>query len=189
MTDVSAAIARSPSDPALYLRRAQLHRERADHHSALADLDLAVTLPGGALPANQAAAETLLAMGQATAAIARLDRVLAVAPHDLPALRLKARAQLAAGQPAAAVATHRTLLASSSTREPDHYLEAAQAMAATGARGIDGYRGAGPRRGPSGSGGQPGATGAGARAESLALAGSAATIIAWWPPCPARTCG
>src|SRR5262245_27750122 len=66
---VSAQIAKQPNNAALLILRAQLHREDGDHESALADLDLAATLPGAAVAANLAAGETLHQMGKEAAAI------------------------------------------------------------------------------------------------------------------------
>ncbi len=133
---LAAQIAKQPDNPAPLLLRAQLHREAGDRESALADLDLAASLPGGVVPANIAAAEILQRMKQPAAALERARRVLEKEPDNVAALGLQGRALWELGKPAEAAAVRRRLLAVVGVPEPDHYRDLATALAATGPRGM-----------------------------------------------------
>ena len=135
LTELSAEIAKQPANAALLLRRAELHDQRGDFESALADLDLAAALPQGTQPANVAAAELLYRQQQFAAALERLDTALRIDASDPRALRAKGRTLVALRRLEQAAAVQRRLLAALPSPEPDDYLELAQSLAAGGRPG------------------------------------------------------
>jgi tetratricopeptide (TPR) repeat protein len=135
LTELSAEIAKQPGNAALLLRRAEIHDQRGDSESAMADLDLAAALPQGAQPANVAAAELLYRQQQFAAALERLDTALRIDASDPRALRAKGRTLVALRRMEQAAVIQRRLLAVLPSPEPDDYLELAQSLAAGGRPG------------------------------------------------------
>jgi tetratricopeptide (TPR) repeat protein len=132
LTELSAEIAKQPANAALLLRRAEIHDQRGDLASAMADLDLAAALPQGAQPANVAAGELLHRQQQFAAALERLDLALRIDAGDPRALRTKGRVLVALRRMSEAAVVQRRLLAVLPAPEPDDYVELAQSLA-TGA--------------------------------------------------------
>jgi tetratricopeptide (TPR) repeat protein len=134
LTELSAEIAKQPANAALLLRRAEIHDQRGDLASALADLDLAAALPRGAQPANVAAGEVLYRQQQFAAALERLELALRIDAGDARALRAKGRVLVALRRMDEAAVVQRRLLVVLPSPEPDDYLELAQSLAAGATR-------------------------------------------------------
>jgi tetratricopeptide (TPR) repeat protein len=88
LAELSARIAQEPGNGALLLRRAALHRTSGDIDAALADLELAVDLPGGGARADLRAGQILLETEAFEAALVKFGRV----PDDGDARRGQAQA-------------------------------------------------------------------------------------------------
>ena len=126
---VSAKIARSPNDPDLYLKRAELNRFHEDWTASEADYRRAERLAPTLFLVSLGRGKLYLARGKYAPALAELDKVIAVEPDHVDARVTRARifALLARGQDAAADFSHAIALADAP--EPDWYLERAQALA------------------------------------------------------------
>jgi tetratricopeptide (TPR) repeat protein len=92
LAELSARIAQEPGNGALLLRRAALHRSSGDTDAALADLELAVDLPGGGRHADLRAGQILLETEAFEAALVKFGRVLNAEPDDGDARRGQAQA-------------------------------------------------------------------------------------------------
>jgi tetratricopeptide (TPR) repeat protein len=131
-SEISAQLAKEPGNASLYVKRAQVLRDRGDRASALADLELAASLPGGVVDANLLAGEVLLELDRPAEAVPRFEAVLGADPRHVPALIGKARAQAAIGRRADAAATFGRAFALVPDPNPDHYVEYARLLGAVG---------------------------------------------------------
>jgi predicted Zn-dependent protease len=87
---VTAAIERSPDDPALYLRRAELHRFHKDWSAASADYARVRRLRPGLDLVTFGLAQIQLAQGNEKTGLKLLDEFLAKHPDHAPARALRA---------------------------------------------------------------------------------------------------
>ena len=128
---LNRAIAASPRDATLYLQRGELHRAHHSPRDARADYDRALELDPSLDAARLARARLLVEIGQAAKAGPDLDAFLARHPGNIDATLVRARARRATGDVRGAVTDYDTALAAAP--DPDHGLERARLLAATGA--------------------------------------------------------
>lgn len=126
---LSAQLAATPEDAALYLARGEIYAKHADWPLAEANYlraaELSPRLPGLALSRGALA----LATGQFTEARAYLDRAHAAAPGDPTALILRARTLARLRLPSAALADYAAALHLIPSPSPELYLERAALFA------------------------------------------------------------
>jgi tetratricopeptide (TPR) repeat protein len=89
---VTRAIAARPNDAALYLKRAELHREHRDWETAAADYDRARALAPRLAAIDLCRGRMLLESGRVVDAIPVLERYLKQAPNDAHGVAYLARA-------------------------------------------------------------------------------------------------
>lgn len=130
--DLSAEIAKSPGRTELYLTRAELHRQRQDWESSLADLEMAAGLPDGFEPGHLKAGELLVEIGRPQAALEKLEPLLRRSPDHQAAVLTRARALAAVGRREEARRAYERAMALLSSPSPDNYLEHARIVAGAG---------------------------------------------------------
>jgi tetratricopeptide (TPR) repeat protein len=131
LAELSAQIAKEPGNLQLYLKRAELHRQRGDRDAALADLELAAEMPGGAERAHLAAAEVALQGERPALALDKADQLLALRPDHADGLMLRARSLAALGRTRQAVESYERA-ARFLAPSPDQYFECARLLASLG---------------------------------------------------------
>jgi tetratricopeptide (TPR) repeat protein len=128
----SAAIAREPAKPGLWLARGELHREHRAWPAARADMDRAEALAPGSLDVQMARCRLALDMANGAAAQMHAERVIKSEPRNADALLLRARALRLQNKASAAAGAFEQALAASPAASPDLYLETATAWRAVG---------------------------------------------------------
>lgn len=126
---LTAEIAKSPGQGALYLRRAALHAEHEDMEAAATDYDRAEALQADPAAVALGRAKLQLAAGRPADATATLDPLLAREPRHVDALVTRARAKAALRDTEGAVADFTAGIAASTRPEPEHFLERAAVLA------------------------------------------------------------
>ena len=139
---LDARIAAATNDSALYVQRAELHREHQDWTSALADLDRAQQLDARLVRADFCRARLFNDMGEFLKARVCLNQLLLVATNDTEALVLRARTLINLGVPAEAVADFSRAIVLMREPPPELFLERTDLLAAAGQtdealRGLD----------------------------------------------------
>lgn len=125
----SRHIEREPGDGSLYVMRAKLYRAHADFEAALADLDRAAKLDPGIAELAREKGRTLLEAGKPGAALVFLERAIAQRGDDVAARLARARALVLAARYDTAAAEYDEVLARTTRRLPEHYIERADALA------------------------------------------------------------
>ena len=120
-------IAEQPSDPLLYIRRADLQREHGDTVGAMADLDQAANIDPALALVDLARAQVFLAIGDAGLAHFHLQRFLRAHPENAKALLAYARTLVRLGSFDDAADYYQRAIERLNTASPDHYLEWARA--------------------------------------------------------------
>lgn len=128
---LTAEIAKSPAQGALYLRRAGLHSEHEDWQAAAADYDRAESHHADLVAVRLGRAKLQLATGHPADACATLDPLLERDPRHVDALITRARAKAALRETDGAVDDFTAGIAASVRPEPEHYLERAAVLAET----------------------------------------------------------
>ena len=128
----SEQIKEEPRNAALYLKRAELHRNHRQWAEAMADYERAFELDSNMLIVELGRGKTLLESGQFGEAKAALDRFLSKEPKHAGALITRARTLAQMNQPLAAADDFTKGIAQSSKVEPGFYTERARALAAAG---------------------------------------------------------
>ncbi len=116
-------IAEQPSDPLLYIRRADLKREHGDTMGAMADLDRAANIDPTLALVDLARAQAYLAIGDAGLAHFHLQRSLRAHPENAKALLAYARTLVRLGSFDEAADYYQRAIEQLKTATPDHYLE------------------------------------------------------------------
>jgi len=129
--EVTARIARSPDQAALYLERATLHAAHEEWAEAAADYDRAEARHAPPIPVWLGRGKLQLATGHPAEACATLDRLLAREPGHVDALVTRARAKAALKDARGAAADFTAAIAASARPEPEYFLERASVLAAT----------------------------------------------------------
>ena len=137
ITALDQHIQAAPNDPALYLKRGELHRLHRDWPTALADYDTAVVLD----PENQTVhfyrGRLYLEAGDPKQARPLLDRFLAVQPNHANALLIRSRALARLGDGLAAADDLTRAIALLDPPTPEVYLERARALVAAGPDNVE----------------------------------------------------
>ena len=125
-------VAEAPSDPSVWVARAQLHRRHGDYPEALADLSAAQSLPGA--PDNLLYFRALVHLDAGRHAEGeRLLRQFFLAHPVHPAAReAHARALVALERPLQAARAYDVLILQQPVPIPDHYVSRARALAQVG---------------------------------------------------------
>jgi tetratricopeptide (TPR) repeat protein len=129
IAELSALIAQRPDNGALQLRRASFSRDRGDFESALADLELAASMPATAVEACTRAGHLLFDLRRFAEAVVRFDAALALEPADPRLAQMKARALWAMGRRREATAVFEALMAAATPPEPALYCHYATLLA------------------------------------------------------------
>ena len=135
-------IARATNDAALYVQRAELHREHQDWAAALADLARAQQLNTGLVRVDFFRARLFNDMGELVKARGCLDKLLSVATNDTEAFVLRARTLVKLGVRPEAVADFSRAILLMREPPPELFLERAELLVAAGQadqalRGLD----------------------------------------------------
>ena len=131
--ELTARIQDAPDDATLYLERGDLQRAHGVLDGALADYARAGVHGADPIVVDFATGELLLEAGWPHAAEAHLDQVLAAHPDHERALLARARARVQLGRGTEAAADYSRAISLQSAPSPDHYIERARALVATGA--------------------------------------------------------
>jgi tetratricopeptide (TPR) repeat protein len=132
IADLDRRIAAAPTDAALVLRRAELHRIHREWTAADADYVRVLALEPRHPEAAWLRARAALESGNAAAALAQLDRYLAQHPEHAGARLTRARALVASARAPEAVSDFALAIDRLPQPEPDHFLEWADAQRAAG---------------------------------------------------------
>ena len=130
--EISARMEHDPDDPALFLRRGELHRIHQDWTAAEVDFLSARDLDPDLAVVDFHLGRMKLEAGEPAAAILALNRFLATRPDQSAALFVWARARVGLGQNLEAVRDFTRGLASTPRPLPTYYLERARALTAAG---------------------------------------------------------
>jgi tetratricopeptide (TPR) repeat protein len=130
--EVSRRIAQAPREAALYLKRGELHRLHTDWAAALADYRRARLLDPRLDVVDFCEGRALLEAGDLEPAGRALERFLSAHPDDVEALWLHARVEMGRGRPGAAAEEFARALPRLPAPRPDHFVELARALAASG---------------------------------------------------------
>jgi predicted Zn-dependent protease len=128
---VTALIAQSPQQGALYLERAGLHAAHEEYEAAAADYERAESLNADPLLVWLGRGKVHLATGRAKEARDTLDQLLAREPRHVEALVTRARARAALRDAGGAAADFTAAIAASARPEPEYFLERAAALASS----------------------------------------------------------
>jgi len=139
---LTAELERKPTNPELYLRRAEVRRQHGELDLALADIATARRLRPDWTKLSLARGLTLFDAGQIEGAQRVVEEFLKTEPDHAPALVLRGRCKVKLGKPAEAVADYRAALKAFAAPNPDLYVERARLEAAMGRfaealRGLD----------------------------------------------------
>jgi predicted Zn-dependent protease len=136
MNDLDARIEADPDNPALYLRRAELHRARGDRAAARADLERCRRLDPDLAVVDLHLGRIWIEAGEPARGLDALDRYLRSLPADAAALALRGRGALALGRDLEAAAditgAIEAYLRRGHNPPPDWYLARARALVAAG---------------------------------------------------------
>ena len=125
-------IAAQPQNPALYLRRAEMHRIHREWDAADRDYARVLSLQSGPPEVQWLRARAWLESGKAARALPDLDRYLAHRPDHASARITRARALVALSRNAQAAADFTLALERLPPADPDLYLELRDAQRAAG---------------------------------------------------------
>lgn len=137
--ELDRLIVEFPTEPELYLRRAELRLEHAEWPEAEADLRRAAALAPKSPRVALGLGQVCLGRGEFAAARGHFDATLALTPRDAEALILRARTRARLSDPAGAHADYSAALAQLETPSPDLFLARAALPLApdVALRGID----------------------------------------------------
>jgi len=132
LAHLGALIENSPTNAALFLQRAELHRLHSEFAPALADIAVAAELktdrPGVALSQARVFSDT----GRTLEALAAVEQFLAFKPDNPEALVIRARCLTKLNRAREAVADYTAALEQIPKPSPDLFLERARCQAALG---------------------------------------------------------
>jgi len=129
---VTAEITVQPTNAALLLRRADLHRQHAEFAAAHGDISAAQRLQPGLPGSEFLRARIFLDEGKPREALAHVEICLGQSPDAYEALGLRGRIHGRLGEPAKAVTDFSAAIRCSPSPSPDLLLERARAQAALG---------------------------------------------------------
>jgi tetratricopeptide (TPR) repeat protein len=144
--ELTARLATAPT-PELYLRRADLYRQRRAWEPALADLARAGSLDPGLVVIHRSRAEVLLDAGRPDRALPEIEAFLAGQPAAASGRVLRARILAGLGRSAAAAAEYTRALAALAQQSPNEppnpqlYVDRARLLAADPASREEAIRG------------------------------------------------
>lgn len=121
-----------PDKAALYLKRAELHRQHEDWKQALSDFENAEKVDPSLPEVTLGRARVAFDRGHGEASLELVDQLLKQDPSHVSALLLRARCFASLKRPADAKPAYDAFLGRCKTPLPEHYLERAQAVAAAG---------------------------------------------------------
>ena len=125
-----------PKDAALYLRRADLHRQHQEWSLAAADCERAAQLDPTLAGVELIRGRILFDQGKIPEARAALDKYISRENDDPEALVTRARVFARLNEGKAAAADYSRAIALAPEPQPDYYLERAQALSLSGEPGL-----------------------------------------------------
>lgn len=134
---LDAQILAAPKDPALYLKRGELHRLHRDWPAALSDYDQAARLDPDDPALNYYRGRMRLESGDPAQARPLLNQFLTARPDHADALLIRSRALVRLGEPKAAADDLTRAIAHLDQPTPEVYLERARALVAAGPDNLD----------------------------------------------------
>lgn len=137
ITGLDQQIVAAPQDPALYLKRGELHRLHQDWPAALGDYDRAARLDPDNPAVHYYRGRLRLESGDPAQARPLLDRFLAARPNHANALLVRSRALVSLGEPLTAADDLTRAIALLDPPTPEVYLERARALVAAGPNNVD----------------------------------------------------
>lgn len=133
-SDLTAEIAKAPGNADLYVRRARIYMEMAQHEAALADLEQAAELPGGVVPAALLHAPLLLRLSRPKEALAVIAGAQKVSPDDFALRTYEAQGLEALGKRREAAAAYTKAMTTLRSPQIENYHELARLLTALGDR-------------------------------------------------------
>ena len=137
---LNAKLTTATNAAALYVQRAELHREHHDWLAAAVDLDRAQLIDPKLKRIDFFRARLARDMGDAAKAQGYLDQLLTSVTNDVEALTLRARVRAERGDVAGAVADYSQAIALSREPQPEWFLARADLLAVQG-EGAEALRG------------------------------------------------
>lgn len=134
---LTSQLARDPRNPALYLKRGELHRVHQDWDAAQADFDAAAALNPQLDSLDYLRGRLYHEAGWDLSAKVALDRYLVRHTNSVEALVIRARTFVKLDQPLAAAEDYACALAAVPEPAPELYIERSRALAAAGAAHLD----------------------------------------------------
>lgn len=134
---ITRELERSPSEPALYVKRAELHREHGDTKAALADLAQADKLGSTRTTIELVRGRLHRDLGNLKASHAALDRYVAAFPNDFNGYASRAQTLEQLEDFKSAIKDWDAALAKSDNPNPDLYVAQAKCRARLGGKNID----------------------------------------------------
>ncbi len=121
-----------PKDPALYVKRGELHREHGEWDQALADLNRAAELAPGQPGLDLLRGRVFLEAGWPHSAVVYLDHFIAQAPGHVEARVTRARAEVKLSNFDQAAADYSAAIQSSKSPLPEFFIERSEALQSAG---------------------------------------------------------
>jgi tetratricopeptide (TPR) repeat protein len=150
INQITAELARTPSNAPLYFRRAELYRADQDYTNAMADLNRAAQIDPLLVRVDFCRGRVLFEWGRPQEALPLLNKYLAGKPEDSEAFTIRARVLNKLNQFRKAADDYTVAIALTRISNPELYIERAEALRALGKpdealRGLDeGIRKMGP---------------------------------------------
>ena len=137
IVEITKEIEKTPLNPELFMRRAELHRAHSDWDASQADYDHAFALDPKLPIIDLARGRMFLDANWPLSSKTALDRFLARHPDHAEGLILRARAFVKLNRRLEGVADYTKAIARAAEGKPELFLERAQALAAEGKDHID----------------------------------------------------
>ena len=135
--EVTKEIQKSPRDPELYMRRADLHRAHSEWDAAQADYDYAFALNPKLPTIDLLRGRMFLEANWPLSCKIALDRFLAKNPDHSEGATIRARALVKLNRRLEAAQDYSKAIARANEGRPELYLERAQALATEGKQYVD----------------------------------------------------
>jgi len=135
--EVTKEIEKTPRNPELFVRRADLHRAHADWDAAQADYDHAFALNPKLTMIDLARARMFLEANWPLSSLTAVNRFLASHSEHPEGLIIRARALAKLNRNLEAAQNYTRALAKANEGRPELFLERAQALAAEGKEHVD----------------------------------------------------
>ena len=132
INQLTAELARSPSNAPLYFQRAELYRIDQDFTNALADLNRAAQIDPSLVRVDFCRGRVLFDAGRPQEALPLLDKYLADKPQDTEAFSIRARTLRKLGEFNRAATDYTTAIAMMRISNPELFIERSEALRSAG---------------------------------------------------------